>query len=125
MSDATEITIPADAPLFLLVNLVEHSLRRKVIQYILDLDNKTDRFAPVEIARTTGLSNSNTIYHFNLLKRGGVVKLVDTEPRAGATKHIYERDYVLNEHEALIKRLMKEATNEKRWLSRQPSLRTD
>lgn len=123
MSDTTDFTISADAPLFLIVNIVEHSLRRGVIQYILDLDDKTDRFAPVEIARRTGLSNSNTIYHFDILKRGRLVKLVDTQPKRGAIKHIYERDYVLDEHEVLIRRLMKEATNEKRWRSRKPSLR--
>jgi DNA-binding transcriptional ArsR family regulator len=130
MSEATtDITIGPDVPLFLLVNVVEHELRRRVLKWIIDLPNDADRedkerFAPVEISRASDLTVSNVIYHFNILKRAGMVKLVDTEQKRGATVHIYERDYVLDEHEALILRLMKEAENDKRWLSRKPSLRS-
>jgi len=123
MTDTTDITISPDVPLFLLVNLVDHELRRQVIKYILDLD-QTERFSPSAMSPRLGLSSSNVIYHFNILKRGGLVKLVDKEPARGATRHIYERDSLLNEHEALLVRLIEEATNEKRWLSRKPSLRS-
>jgi DNA-binding transcriptional ArsR family regulator len=68
-----------------LAKALSHPLRQRLLQRL------NDRVAsPVELARELGQPLNLVSYHVRVLERRGMVELVRTRPRRGATEHFYK-----------------------------------
>lgn len=70
-----------------LAKTLSHPMRWKIL---MRMNTPCRRMSPKEFSEETGETLSSVAYHFRGLKNGGLIRLVETEPRRGATEHFYE-----------------------------------
>lgn len=70
-----------------LAKTLSHPLRWRIL---MEMNTPCRRMSPKDFSEEQGLSLSGVAYHFKGLHEGGLIRLVETVPRRGATEHYYE-----------------------------------
>lgn len=72
------------------LNAVRHPTRRAILRR-LTANNVNGGLSPKMLAEDLDHGLGNVSYHVRALVETGVIKLVTTKPRRGATEHYYKR----------------------------------